>query len=145
MGKLTYVNMMEQLRAIHDSASKEDAKVKIEGSYSDDKEETRERDCFIVIAVRREMEFPFLLLIVKMTEASITEAVVIIQEEKRKKEEVENRRTLKIEMATYHSITFVNLFIIGPLIAQKKDMKQKYPCFQIIFKSAVWLSFYRKP
>ena len=46
MGKLTYVNMMEQLRAIHDSASKEDAKVKIEGSYSDDKEETRERDVF---------------------------------------------------------------------------------------------------
>ena len=80
-----------------------------------------------------------------MTEAFITEAVVIIQEEKRKKEEVENRRTLKIEMETYHSITFVNLFIIGPLIAQKKDMKQKYPCFQIIFKSAVWLSFYRKP
>ena len=46
MGKLTYVNMMEQLRAIHDSASKEDAKVKIEESYSDDKEETRERDVF---------------------------------------------------------------------------------------------------
>ena len=46
MGKLTYANMMEELRAIHDSVSKEDAKIKIEASYNDDKEETRERDVF---------------------------------------------------------------------------------------------------
>ena len=34
-------------------------------------------------------------------------------------------------MATYHAVIFVNLFIIGLLIAQVKDMKPKYPCFQM--------------
>ena len=53
---------------------------------------------------------------------------------------MEDRRTLQKEMTTYHAVTFVNLFLIGLLIAQKKEMKQKYPCFQMIFKNAVWLS-----
>ena len=43
MGKLMYLNMKKQLRAIHncgsnDPVSAEDAKVKIEASYSDDKD-----------------------------------------------------------------------------------------------------------
>ena len=47
MGKLTNANMKKQLRTIHDcgsndSVSGEDAKVKIETSYSDDKKDTRE-------------------------------------------------------------------------------------------------------
>ena len=50
MGKLTYANMKQQL-AVHDcssndSVSEEDAEVKTEASYSDDKEDTRERDEF---------------------------------------------------------------------------------------------------
>ena len=51
VGKLAYANMKKQLTAIHgcsfnDFVSDEDAKVTIEASYSDDKEDTRERDVF---------------------------------------------------------------------------------------------------
>ena len=51
MGKLAYANMKKQLRAIYDCSSNdfvsdEDAKVTTEASYSDDKEDTRERDVF---------------------------------------------------------------------------------------------------
>ena len=45
-GKLTYANMKKQLRTIHEcgcnNSVSEDAKVKIEASYSDDKENTTE-------------------------------------------------------------------------------------------------------
>ena len=78
--------------------------------------------------------------IMEINEALITEVVVIIQEQKEKTGKMEDRRTLQKEMTTYHAVTFVNLFLIGLLIAQKKEMKQKYPCFQMIFKNAVWLS-----
>ena len=91
MGKLTYVNMKKQSRAIHacgsnDSVSEEDAKVKIEASYINDKEDTREM-CFIVIAVRRGAT-------VEIIEALIREVVVKIQEEKERTEEIQDGRTL---------------------------------------------------
>ena len=81
-GKLTYANMKKQLRTIHEcgcnNSVSEDAKVKIEASYSDDKENTREM-CFIVITVRRGT-------IVEIIEALIREVVVIIQEKKKTEE-----------------------------------------------------------
>ena len=56
----------------------------------------------------------------EINEALITEVVVIIQEQKEKTGKMEDRRTLQKEMTTYHAVTFVNLFLIGLLIAQKK-------------------------
>ena len=104
-GKLTYANMKKQLRTIHEcgcnNSVSEDAKVKIEASYSDGKENTTEM-CFIVITVRRGT-------IVEIIEALIREVVVIIQEEKKKTEEMEDGRTPSIEMVTYQAVIFVNL------------------------------------
>ena len=103
-GKLTYANMKKQLRTIHEcgcnNSVSEDAKVKTEASYSDDKENTTEM-CFIVITVRG--------TIVEIIEALIREVVVIIQKEKKKTEEMEDGRTLSIEMVTYQAVIFVNL------------------------------------
>ena len=105
VGKLTYANMKKQLRTIHEcgcnNSVSEDAKVKTEASYSDDKENTTEM-CFIVITVRRGT-------IVEIIEAFIREVVVIIQKEKKKTEEMEDGRTLSIEMVTYQAVIFVNL------------------------------------
>ena len=88
MGKLTYAKMKKQLRALHDcvandSGSVEDAKVKFEASYSDDKEDTRERDVFYSNSSKKGGT------IVEIIEAFIREVVVIVQEEKQKKWKME--------------------------------------------------------
>ena len=137
-GKLTYANMKKQLRAIHDcgsndSFSEEDAKLKIEASYSDDKEDTRERNVFYSNSSKKGYNRGNNRGFYKRGSSYNTRRETENKRNERRKNPFERDGNIS-------RCNICNLFIIGPLIAQKK-MKQKYLCFQMIFNSVIWLSF----
>ena len=119
MGKLTYANMKKQLRATHDcgsndSVSEDDANVKTEASYSDDKEDTRERDEFYSNSGNKGYNSRNDRVFYKRGSSYNTTR------------ETENRRNGRWKKpldgdGTCHAVKFVNLLIIGPLIPQEKS------------------------
>lgn len=136
MGKLTYANMKKQLRATHDcgsndSVSEDDANVKTEASYSDDKEDTRERDEFYSNSGNKGYNSRNDRVFYKRGSSYNTTR------------ETENRRNGRWKKPLDRDGNMSRCKICESIDHWSTDSpgkKQKYPHFQMIFKSAIWLS-----